>query len=109
MTEQHNPTPAERDERVTVPDDVDPEELLAALLQVDPESEPMVDDYDQMNDFAAHQEALRLEDVLRKKGMKQDAINQWWKNAAPELQGWTPVAVWNARRFSAVRSLVEST
>jgi hypothetical protein len=37
---KHNPTPAERDERVTAPEDVDPEELLAALLQVDPESEP---------------------------------------------------------------------
>jgi hypothetical protein len=36
----HNPTPEERDERVG-PFDVDPEEALAAILQVDPDSEPV--------------------------------------------------------------------
>jgi hypothetical protein len=40
---KHNPTTAERDERVTAPD-VDPEEFLEALLQVDPESEPVIKD-----------------------------------------------------------------
>ena len=41
---KHNPSAAERDERVTVPEDVEPEELLAALLEVDPESEPVKKD-----------------------------------------------------------------
>jgi len=37
MTRQ--PTPKERDERVTLP--LDPEEALRALLAVDPDSEPV--------------------------------------------------------------------
>jgi hypothetical protein len=38
-TEKHNPTAAERDERIG-PFDVDPEEALEAILKVDPKSEP---------------------------------------------------------------------
>ena len=37
----HNPTPKERDERVSIHTDLTPEEALALLLQVDPESEPI--------------------------------------------------------------------
>lgn len=36
----HNPTPEELDEPVTILVGLDPEEVLAAVLQVDPESEP---------------------------------------------------------------------
>lgn len=39
MPEQHHPTPEERDERVNLP--LDPEAAIGALLQVDPESEPV--------------------------------------------------------------------
>jgi hypothetical protein len=38
-TEKHNPTAAERDERIG-PFDVDPEEALEAILKVDPKGEP---------------------------------------------------------------------
>lgn len=38
--DKHNPTAKERDEKVTVLAGLDPEEVLAAVLKVDPESEP---------------------------------------------------------------------
>jgi hypothetical protein len=41
----HNPTPEERDERVSL-EGVDPEKALEALLHVDPESEPAEEDED---------------------------------------------------------------
>jgi len=37
---KHKPTEAERDERVAIRTDLSPEEALALLLQVDPDSEP---------------------------------------------------------------------
>lgn len=40
----HNPTPAERDERVSLYP-LDPEKALAALLKVDPESDPVEDEH----------------------------------------------------------------
>ena len=39
-TENHNPTAEERDERIG-PFDVDPVEALAAILNVNPKSEPV--------------------------------------------------------------------
>lgn len=41
--EKHNPTPAERDERISL-HGLDPEQVLEAVLKVDPESEPVDDD-----------------------------------------------------------------
>jgi hypothetical protein len=38
-TEKHNPTAEESDDHIG-PFNVDPEEALAAILEVDPESEP---------------------------------------------------------------------
>jgi len=43
-TEKHNPTVAERDERVG-PFDVDPEEALEAILKVDPKKKLVGIDY----------------------------------------------------------------
>ncbi len=39
-TEKHNPTAEALDEPVTILVGLDPEEVLAAVLQVDPKSEP---------------------------------------------------------------------
>ena len=38
---KHKPTEAERDERVSVRTDLTPEEALALVLKVDPDSEPV--------------------------------------------------------------------
>lgn len=42
MPEKYHPTPEERDERVSLP--LPPEVAIPALLQVDPESEPVEGD-----------------------------------------------------------------
>ena len=39
MPEKHHPTPEERDERMSLP--LPPEVAIPALLQVDPESDPV--------------------------------------------------------------------
>lgn len=44
---KHKPTEAERDERVKIQTDLTPEEALALVLKVDPESEPVIERSDE--------------------------------------------------------------
>lgn len=59
VPEKHHPTPEERDERVSLP--LDAETAIAALLQVDPESEPVEEQENQDQAGARSSGLLRRE------------------------------------------------